>query len=166
MYSEIWMDIPSLEGRYLASNHGRIRSLAAHYSSAHILKQRINNAGYAVVDVRLSNGKRKSCYVHRLVAEAFLPNPDHLPQVNHIDENKLNNSIDNLEYCDRHYNMSYGSQPIIRSTPVGAYRNGRLAMSFKSQKEAVSAGFRQSSISLCIQGKIGSHKGYQWRKIG
>lgn len=159
------MDIPSLDGRYLASSLGRIRSLANHYTIPLILKQRVNNAGYAVVDVRLPNGKRKSCYVHRLVAEAFIPNPYGLPQVNHRDEDKMNNVLENLEWCDRPYNMTYGRRSTLRDTPVAAYRDGRLVMSFKSQKEAVSAGFRQSSISLCIRGKIGSHKGYQWRKI-
>ena len=75
------------------------------------LKDRDNGRGYRAVCLYNSEGKMVHKYVHRLVAETFIPNPNNLPEVNHIDENKANNSVDNLEWCDRKYNNNYGSKP-------------------------------------------------------
>ena len=75
------------------------------------LKDRDNGRGYRAVCLYNSEGKMVHKYVHRFVAEAFIPNPNILPEVNHIDENKANNSVDNLEWCDRKYNNNYGSKP-------------------------------------------------------
>lgn len=111
MTEEIWKDITGYEGLYQVSNLGRVKSL---YDGGHkcfrylILKPSINN-GYLYVKLTV-NGKCKSKAIHRLVAEAFIPNPDNLEQINHIDENKQNNNIENLEWCTRSYNLTYGTR--------------------------------------------------------
>lgn len=111
---EEWRDIPGYEGIYQVSNLGRVRSLdrkVHHWKGGFsLIKGRIltpnkqNTKGY--YRVKLDNKYRA---VHRLVAMAFIPNPDNLPQVNHKDENKLNNNVNNLEWCDNKYNTNYGT---------------------------------------------------------
>ena len=75
------------------------------------LKGRDNGKGYRAVCLYNSEGKMINKYIHRLVAETFIDNPNNLSEVNHIDENKANNSVDNLEWCDRKYNNNYGEKP-------------------------------------------------------
>ena len=104
---EIWKDILGYEGLYQVSNYGRVRSLK--YGKEKILKQQINTDGYLHIDL-YKNKKRKNYNVHRLVTIAFLENPNNYPQVNHKDENKQNNHIDNLEWCDYKYNCNYGTR--------------------------------------------------------
>lgn len=99
--NEIWKDIPFLKGYYQASNIGRIKSLKREkvvnqYSSETVLKQRKGRDGYMIANISVDN-KSKTYKVHRLVAAAFLENPQNLPQVNHKDENKMNNVVSNLE---------------------------------------------------------------------
>ena len=110
MEKEIWKDIEGYEGRYQISNRGNVKSLNYnHNGKEKILKPIINNKhGYAYVGLHLE-GKTKNYYIHRLVAIAFIPNPDNLPEVNHRDENKENNTVENLEWCDRAYNCNYGT---------------------------------------------------------
>ena len=111
--NEIWKDIPFLKGYYQASNIGRIKSLKREkvvnqYSSETVLKQRKGRDGYMIVNISVNN-KCKTYKVHRLVAAAFLENPQNLPQVNHKDENKMNNVVSNLEWCSSKYNNNYGT---------------------------------------------------------
>ena len=115
---EIWKSIPGYEGLYEVSNTGRVRSLdryvkvgfgAYRLHKGKIINLTLSNSGYYFVDLTYKY-KRKHFYVHRLVAEAFIPNPDNLPQVNHKDEDKTNNIAENLEWCDRKYNMNYGTK--------------------------------------------------------
>lgn len=112
---EIWKDIEGYEGLYQVSNLGRVKSMkrvinctlnGKRVIKERILKPGINTWGYCFV-VLCKEGKEKKCTVHRLVAEAFLSNPYNLPEVNHKDECKTNNCVDNLEWCDRIYNKSY-----------------------------------------------------------
>ena len=116
---EIWKDIPDFEGLYQVSNLGNVRVLDRYVNSAirnndkvkrkgKILKQ-YNKRGYLQVSL-IKNHKRYYFSVHRLVAMAFLPNPDNLPQVNHKDENPLNNNLFNLEWCTAKYNCNYGNR--------------------------------------------------------
>lgn len=110
---EIWKDIKGYEGLYEVSNLGNVRryyKYDKHTYNPHfkVLLIKPNNCGY--LNVKLyKNGSYKHFQVHRLVAEAFLPNPDNLPQVNHKDENKVNNSVSNLEWCTAKYNCNYGT---------------------------------------------------------
>ena len=106
---EIWKDIEGYEGLYQISTMGRVKSLRRNI----ILRQGITN-GYERV-VLSTNNIPKGYSIHRLVANAFIPNPDNLPQVNHKDENKANNRVDNLEWCTQKYNVNYGTINIRKS---------------------------------------------------
>lgn len=102
--NEIWKNIDS---RYSISNLGRVKSNYA--NKERILKPFQDIRGYLKVDLR-HEGKRKTMFVHRLVALAFIPNPDNFKEVNHKDEDKENNCVDNLEWCDTKYNCNYGTR--------------------------------------------------------
>ena len=112
---EIWKPIEGYEGLYEVSSYGRIKSLERYRSNnggIQLIKERIMKPldynGYKNV-VLWKNGSKKKEYVHRLVAKAFLPNPDNLKEVNHRDENPSNNMVENIEWCDHQYNMIYGT---------------------------------------------------------
>lgn len=105
---EIWKDIEGYE-KYQVSNLGNVRSLDyMHTGKVQLLRLRKRKRGYLCITL-CKDGKLKNYLVHRLVAQAFLPNPDNLPQVNHRDENPSNNRANNLEWCDCKYNNNYGS---------------------------------------------------------
>ena len=116
---EIWKPVIGYEGLYEVSNLGRVRSIdrLVKYSNGqiHLHKGRmlspglVHKLGYLQVAL-CNNGKIKHKMVYRLVAEAFLPNPDNLPQVNHRDENPFNNCVENLEWCTIEYNINYGTR--------------------------------------------------------
>ena len=112
--NEEWRPIEGYEGLYEVSNTGLIRSLDRFVGNRNrikgkILSINIKKGGYCSV-VLSKYGKMKGYQVHRLVAQAFIPNPDNLPQVNHIDEDKSNNCVDNLEWCTAKYNINYGTR--------------------------------------------------------
>ena len=113
---EIWRPVKGFEGRYEVSTKGRVRSLRRlvkgghgnlQYRDGQILKPQTGST-YAQVYLRVGD-KQKWFYVHRLVAQAFIPNPDDLPLINHKDENRLNNCVENLEWCTCKYNINYGT---------------------------------------------------------
>ena len=114
--TEIWKDIKGYEGLYQVSNLGRVKSLdrivhckngTIKFCKGMILHTFKNNYLF----VRLSKDSTyKTKYIHKLVAQAFIPNPDDLPEINHKDENKLNNDINNLEWCTIAYNNAYGTR--------------------------------------------------------
>jgi len=111
---EEWRPIEGYEGLYDVSSYGRVRSLDRYdnrncFRKGHILKQSNDGRGYMSIVLCL-NGIFKRYLIHRLVAQTFIPNPDNLPQVNHKDENKSNNRIENLEWCNQKYNNDYGSR--------------------------------------------------------
>ena len=99
---EEWKNIIGYEGLYEVSNMGNVRNVRRN-----TLLRFSKNQGYIQVYL-YKNGIRTGFKVHRLVALTFIPNPDNLPQVNHKDEDKTNNSVDNLEWCDHKYNINYG----------------------------------------------------------
>ena len=112
--------------------------------------------GYYSVDLR-KNGKRYKCRIHRLVAEAFIPNPDNLPQVNHKDENKLNNEASNLEWCDNTYNTHYSKH---QDLSVYCFD---LDKHFKSATEAaVHTGVCRTSIVKACRGQLTQAGGKLW----
>ena len=109
---EEWKSIPGYEGLYEVSNLGRVRSVEKCDRFNRKILSKILKPNYVSGYLRVGMYKNKTFkyyLIHRLVAQAFLPNPDNLPQVNHKDEDKSNNRVDNLEWCDRSYNMNYGT---------------------------------------------------------
>ena len=109
---EEWKSIPGYEGIYEVSNLGRVRSVERCDRFNRKIVSKILKPNYVSGYLRVGMYKNKTFkyyLIHRLVAQAFLPNPDNLPQVNHKDEDKSNNRVDNLEWCDRSYNMNYGT---------------------------------------------------------
>ena len=110
---EEWRSIRGYEGLYEVSSYGRVKSLERYDRFnrkivSKILKPSYNTSGYYIVRL-CNNGFMKSKLVHRLVAQTFIPNPNNLPIINHKDEDKLNNRVDNLEWCDSKYNNNYGT---------------------------------------------------------
>lgn len=114
---EEWRDIKGYEGLYQVSNLGRVKSLSkyhktksGYFSKERILKQIYNDRGYKLVGLS-KEWKKEKIFVHRLVAEAFISNPNNYLQVNHINEfEKDNNRVENLEWCDAKYNCNYGTR--------------------------------------------------------
>lgn len=108
---EIWKSFGYED--YEISNFGRVKSYKYDKENGRIMKPYRDSKGYLQIDLQLDGRKRhnrKHFVVHILVAQAFLPNPDNLPQVNHKDENKENNCVDNLEWCTNEYNEAYGTR--------------------------------------------------------
>ena len=124
---EIWKDIEDYEGLYQVSNLGRIKSLEREVIAGRghkkvIKKEKIlhptdNSFGYLMIQLT-KNGAQKNFLVHRLVAKAFIPNPNNYPEINHKDENKYNNCVENLEWCTKLYNMNYGTRKKRQSETV------------------------------------------------
>lgn len=168
---EIWKDIKGYEGFYQISNKGRVKSFKSSSKypdkEGHILNPTITK-GYLYVGL-CNKGKKKPTLVHRLVAEAFVPNPDNYKEVNHMDENKLNNNAKNLEWCNRDYNMSYGTarerqgislgspveQFTVNETPIARYANAEIAGKINR--------IDSSSIHKCCKGKRVHAGGYSWK---
>lgn len=107
---EIWKDITGYEGKYQVSSFGRVKSLEYHNAKGikrcGILQPATDNSGYHRCALS-KNNILKTYKVHRLVAIAFIPNPDNLPQINHKDGNKKNNNVENLEWCDNSHNQKH-----------------------------------------------------------
>lgn len=126
---EEWKPICGYEGFYEISNYGRVKSLDYNRTKQEkILRQGKNKYGYLMV-VLYKEGKGKTIKVHRLVAQAFIPNPNNFRCVNHKDENKTNNCVDNLEWCDHKYNLNYKNTQARRvaSTDFKAFQARRVA---------------------------------------
>ena len=163
---EIWKDIKGYPG-YQISNLGRVWSV----KSQRCLKP-YNSNGYLKIDLFAANGKRKKEYIHRLVAIAFIDNPDGLPQVNHISGNKQNNCVENLEWVDRSKNM-YHSYHDLGNTK-GCF-TGKTVLCvetniiYNSLREAADAvGLASiSGIKGCCDKTYGykTAKGYHWEWV-
>lgn len=157
---EIWRAHPDIE-KLEVSSFGRVRSVGGHYYVS-----RHNHNGYLCVSFRM-NGKKVGKFVHRLVAETFIPNLNSFPQVNHKDCNRANNNIDNLEWCTASYNAKYREKFGISSTearglPVLAVNLKTQEVSqFSSQHEASRAlGFSQGNINGVIIGRLNQTHGF------
>lgn len=166
-YFEEWKDIPDYEGLYQVSNYGRVKSLK--YGKERIMKQRKRKDGYLLVCL-YKDGVIKSFTVHRLVASAFIPNPNNLPQVNHKDENKENNCAKNLEWCDRKYNINYGTRnervAKAKSKQVFQYdKDLNLIKIWDSTNECGRNGFDQGHVTSCCNGERKHHKKFLWSYI-
>lgn len=172
MKNEIWKDIKNYEGLYQVSNLGRVKSLNRIEKSGNkfrkraekILTQNITQ-GYKYVNI-CKNNKIKTYRIHRLVAETFLPNPEKLPQVNHIDGNKLNNDVNNLEWCSCKHNIQEAYRlGLSKTTKVKQYTlSGTLIKSWNSIAEAgKKLNLDTSAISKCCRGKRKKVGNYMWK---
>ena len=175
---EIWKPIKGFEGLYEVSNFGRVKSLPKITNNQYgkeerILKPGVTNGYYFVCLCK--NGKNTLKLVHRLVAEAFLPNPDNLPCVNHKGENPSKNFVWQLEWCTQGYNINYGhrnnkvSDTLTNRTdlskPVLQFDlNGNLIKEYPSIIEAErQTGFNNAHISKCCLGKRKTAYKYIWK---
>ena len=177
---EIWRDIKGYEGLYQVSNMGRVKSLERTVTRKNgrkytvkelILKPNSDGHGYLRVDLGNGSGKGKTIKVHRLVCEAFHKNPENKPCVNHIDENKTNNTASNLEWCTYEENNNHGSHNAriakALSKPVGQYTlDGKLIKVWKSTMEVErQLGFSFKHIRAVARGKQKTAYGYVWKYI-
>ena len=166
---EIWKDIEGYENIYQISNLGRVKSLPRKTGNQfgkneRILKYFINTKGYFQVDL-YKNNKCKRFLIHRLVAEAFLENPNNLPYINHKDENKQNNYIENLEWCTAKYNSNYGTRNSRLSSPVICVELNKIYNSIKEASEDLN--IQQAHISGCCTKRKHyiTAGGYHWQYI-
>nr|UVX78837.1 MAG: zinc-binding loop region of homing endonuclease [Bacteriophage sp.] len=168
---EIWKDISGYEGKYQVSNFGRIKN-----SKGLILKTIKDKDSYLTINL-YKNRKIKTFKIHRLVAEAFISNPNNYPCVNHKDENKENNCIENIEWCNHKYNSNYGTviERRVKNTDWKqiAEKQSKTVLQFKkdgdfvkewlSTQECGRNGFDSGAVSSCCNGKRKSHKGFIWK---
>ena len=163
---EIWLPVVGYEGLYEVSNLGNVKSLK--FGKTRVLKPVFTSVGYLQVGL-WKNRKRQMKQVHRLVAEAFIPNQKALPQVNHKDECKTNNAVSNLEWCTCKYNINHGTRnarvAAAKSKPVQQLSfDGSLITTWPSTHEAWrQTGVKQGNICSCCNGKLHSTGGYKWQ---
>lgn len=159
--SEEWKPVVGYEGLYEVSSMGRVKNV----KTGRILKT-WNNGSSAYTKVELSrDGKAIAFLVHRLVAKAFIPNPENLSDVNHKDEVKTNNSVDNLEWMSHKDNSNYGTRNERVSKPVSQVdkKTGVIIAIYPSQKKAEEeTGVKKSGISSVCRGIHKSAGGYYW----
>lgn len=173
--NEIWKPIKGYEELYEVSNYGRIRSFdrwCSHRRGKQLKKGKIlklfkDTSGYLCVKL-CKNTNQRQFKVHRLVAQAFIPNPNNLPQINHKDECKTNNIVSNLEWCDRKYNVNYGTRTKrvaekLSKTVLQYDLNGNLIKEWKSVAECGMNGYNQSHVASCCRGERKTHRGCIWR---
>lgn len=171
--NETWKPVSEYEGLYEVSSCGRVRSLPRNTTRGKVL-QPIERNEYVAVNL-WKNGKSTLCSVHRLVAEAFVPNPCMKPMVNHIDENKKNNAVENLEWCTHKENCRHGTATQRmrehmknhpkKSKAVEQYSKcGVYIKTYQSIREAERQGVAlHKDISFCCQGKRTTAGGYKWK---
>lgn len=177
---EVWQDIPGYEGRYQVSTYGRVRSLDHYGSNGHtivlykgkILTPCMGSEGY--YHVYFFNGKTRSNMIHRLVASVFIPNFNNKREVNHKDENKLNNNVSNLEWLSSFENANYGTRNIraietkkemgLLKRVVMLDLGGNTIDRFESMADAAKfVGGNKTNICACCNNKAKTAYGYRWR---
>lgn len=169
IFKEEWRPVVGYEGKYEVSNLGNVDALDFHRQGIRMALKKIKlNDGYIRVTL-YKNGKPKHHAVHRLVASAFISNPNNYPCINHKDENKQNNYVENLEWCTILYNNNFGTAPQRisekNSFPViQMSMNDEIIAEYKSVKEAANeTGASASSISAACRGELRKTFGYKWR---
>lgn len=170
---EIWKDINGYEGFYQISNKGNVRSLTRVFARSdgkvktfqgRMLKQGTNQSGYRYVNLS-RNSKPYSARVHRLVAQAFITNVHLLPCINHKDEDKQNNAVENLEWCTFQYNNTYNDKHRCRRTRINQFsKNGKWIKTFESIRKAEDEVLgKRGNVSACCGGRLKSCGGYIWK---
>ena len=174
---EIWKDIVGYENLYQVSNLGNVRSLdrivkgrnnSDRLIKGKMLKAKKGNNPYLFVNLTVNN-KGNNKLIHRLVATAFIPNPNNYPQVNHLNENVNDNRANNLEWVLPRENANYGTRnqriSQIKSKSVLQFDlNGNLIAEYESQTQAAKLNnCYQYAISYCCLGKWKTYKGYIWK---
>lgn len=168
MKDDLFKDIPNYEGLYQISTTGKIRN-----HKHHILAQTLNSTSNYYRVHLCKNGKAKWHSIHKLVAETFIPNPDNLPEVNHKDENKLNNNVSNLEWTTHRDNANYGTRikrirskltnHLELSKPVQCIETGVIYPSLiETQRKT---GIFATSIKQVCKGRQKTAGGYHWQYI-
>ena len=169
---EVWKPIKGYEGLYEVSNTGKVKSL--HYRNSSLQKNLVpkcNNSGRLWVQLHNSS-TAKQYLVHRLVAEAFIPNPDGYPQINHIDENPKNNCVENLEWCtgkqnsEKYFaNHPCKGKPIKNTMPIKQIAKDGTVIKVWGNARAVKTktGMSDWSIAQCCRGKRKTAYGFIWR---
>ena len=182
---EIWKEIKGYPN-YQVSNMGRIKRLSTGYyrRTEKILKPQLQNNGY--LHIKLSQKDKTKCIlVHRLVAQVFIPNPNNLPQVNHINEDKTDNRVENLEWCDRKYNINYGngiSKRVKTNKENGTYKKigeinyknfSKSILQFSKDNSFIrrwdcimdvqrELGYDNRQICSCLKNRQKTAKGFKW----
>lgn len=180
MEQEIWRDIVGFEGSYQVSNFGRVKSVnrfvtyingRVHIVEEKILKLRHTRRGYAHICLVDANKKKYNKSVHRLVAQAFIPNLNNLPQVNHLNEIRKDNNVANLEWCSAEYNLNYGNRNRLASETLGKdviqlTMNGEFICRHSGTRNAArSLKLNPNSganIAACAHHRRNSAYGYKW----
>ena len=159
-----YQPIPGFE-KYGIAIDGEVQHLRTGHIKTPVLNKK---GGYYIVNLYDATGKLCRPLVHRLVAITYLPNPDNLPQVNHKDENKLNNSAENLEWCTQKYNNNYGTckergSETQRREFLQMDMDGNVIKRWKGFKKIQKElGYQRKLIYLCCVGKRESYMGYKW----
>jgi hypothetical protein len=174
---EIWKDVEEYEGLYQVSDKGNVKS---QYWGGKILKPKTDKDGYKMIYLS-KYGKKSIKKVHRIVATTFIDNPKNLPQVNHKDENKANNDVNNLEWCTQQYNLRYGTarERQVEHTDykklamknrkeiIQLDKSGNVIRTWKGINEAaMTLGLTRRNISACLHGWSKSAGGYAWKMLG
>lgn len=163
--NEIWKTIDDYPD-YMVSNMGRVKSLK--FGKEKLLKPFIQRKGYYLVELR-NNNYSKTFTIHKLVAKAFLDNPNNLSQVNHINEDKTDNRVENLEWCTNEYNSNYGTRnkrisKKLKKEVLQYDKDMILLKEWDSIKSiAKELGFDKTCISRCCNNHINSSYGYIWK---
>ena len=182
---EIWKNIKGYPN-YQVSNMGRVKRLSTGYyrRTEKILKPQSQNNGY--LHIKLSQKDKTKCIlVHRLVAQVFIPNPNNLPQVNHINEDKTDNRVENLEWCDIKYNINYGngiSKRVKTNKENGTYKKigeinyknfSKSILQFSKDNSFIrrwdcimdvqrELGYDNKQICSCLKNRQKTAKGFKW----
>ena len=166
--NKVWKEI-EIAPNYLVSNNGEVKNKL----NNNLLKLHKDKYGYLRVELTIGLEKKKTVLVHRLVAQAFIPNFDNLPQVNHKNEIKTDNRVENLEWCTQEYNCKYGTGQ-ERSKKTNQINNGKKVKAIKDDKEyyfvSVKDAGRQlgidySNIFSCLKGRLKTTKGYRFEEV-